>query len=349
MSPLSDRPLRAAALVLAGALPAACAAPAPADGGPQPRGSVHLVIDNDSYNFDDGNYTNGFSAGWVSPELGHYPEGHWLRGTNALFGPLMPGEEDAERHVGLAAGQLIFTPEFLSNANPAEDERPYAGVLFVDLVAMEKGEETLATTTLRVGLVGDASLAEEFQKELHEWFGADRPKGWEHQLNDEPILNLGFERQRRFSSGRVAGLGYDLARDVGGALGTYFTGLNAGLELRLGPRLPADMGSRTMRTGFETLPLLTPPEDARATTYGFLRAEGYAVARYLPVDGTVFRDEDRSVEHEDFVGSLALGLTFAQGPISMSFSYRVVSDTYETQTKTGQYGTVSLTWFPGAR
>ena len=326
-----------------------CAAPAPKDGGPAPRGATTLTVDNDSYSFDDSNYTNGVLLSWSSPELDAYPAGHGLRRAANTLSPLLPRRPGSARHVAISAGQLIFTPERLLNDNPAPDDRPYAGILFVDTTAMERGPDSLATATLRLGLVGEASMAEEVQKELHEWFGADRPRGWSHQLEYEPIFNLGLERHRRFGAGTLLGFDHDFTHSVGAALGTYFTGLAVGLEWRFGGTSLGDMGSRTMTSGFQTTPLVARPDSARARTYGFLRGDAWGVARFLPLDGTFFRDGGRSTDREDFVGAVTLGVTMAQGPVSMTFSYRFLSDTYETQNKTGQYGTLSLTWFPGRR
>jgi len=43
-----------------------------------------------------------------------------------------------------------------------------------------------------VGVVGPASLAVPVQKRFHKMIGADRPMGWDHQLPNEPVLNVDY-------------------------------------------------------------------------------------------------------------------------------------------------------------
>src|SRR5699024_6383048 len=99
-------------------------------------------------------------------------------------------------------------------------------------------DNRLRTTQLVVGMVRPASLAEKTQDLIHEFTGSDDFQGWDHQLHNEPVLNLVHERLWR-SEVRPLGNGalqWDAVTHVGGALGNLYTHANTGLELRLGHR-----------------------------------------------------------------------------------------------------------------
>ena len=303
-----------------------------------------LSVDNDSYSFEDGNYSNGLALTWLSPEIEHTAPNSLARRVAAAASWLPGLDADAERYVGLSVGQLIFTPESLLAPNPPLDERPYAGVLFFDTSLMTRDERTLSSWFLRLGVAGEPSMAEEFQKELHEWFGADRPRGWSHQVRDEFLVNVGFERRDRTSERSLGGgLVFDVTPNVGGAAGNYITGLNAGVRVRIGKELPRDMGSQAMRT-FGRHPAIVDAPDRRTQSFFFVGADGSAIAHFLPIDGNVLAD-GRGIDSKNFVASGTAGFTLIGGSFRLTVSYTLLSDSYETQERAGQFGTISVAWF----
>ena len=343
--PLLARP-RVGAIALGALAFAGCSTP-PRDRGDVDHGVLSLAVDNDSYSLDDGNYSNGLELAWTSPALASYAEDCGLRRAADAVGDFL-GLARHERRVALSLGQLIFTPENLRDPIPPHYAHPYAGILFVDtsLLAFDAEPVTGSTgVTLRLGLVGESSMAEDVQRRLHKIFGAERPRGWDTQLEDEPLLNLGLERHSRLVSGSLGSdLCYDLTGSLGAALGTYFTGASAGLGARIGPDLPRDVGGRARRTGLGSVTFVERPDRDEWQRYVFVEADGFGVARFLPLDGGVFHD-GRSTEKEDFVGTLTLGFALAHRPFTLRLSYTLLSDTYEAQELSGQYGTIALGWF----
>jgi len=341
--------LRRAFPVLAAWLLGACAATGARGTGAAPpphrartTPAWSLTAENDSFALKDGNYTSGVRLGWLSPEIHHLePSSVSRRVARAADG--LPGiDADGETYVGFAGGQLIFTPESLLNPNPPLDERPYAGIVYFDTSVMTRDGNRLTAWFLRLGAVGKLSYAEQTQKELHKWFGADHPRGWAHQLRDEPLLNVGVERYVRTASGELGGgLRYDVTPNYGAALGNYFTGLDAGLQVRVGHVLPLDIGAARMRTSLSGSAIV---DGGTPEAYAFLGIDGYAVAHYLPIDGNVFVD-GRGIESRDWVASGRLGYTFTHGPLAITLAYTVLTDTYDAQQQVGQYGTISLAWF----
>lgn len=304
---------------------------APADD--QPTGETWmLTVDNDSYNFDDGNYTNGVELLWVSPAGSPTARAlAWLPGL---------GGEDAP-HVALGAHHAVFTPEDLGVADPGPDERPYAGALLFDGSVLARTADRLTGWVLRLGLVGESSLAEELQKEIHPWFGAMDPEGWATQLEDEPVLNVGVVHRRRFDAGALL----DLTPSLAAHAGTWFTGATAAMRLRFGPGRPRELGALPPRTGFEIHPLAGQPPAGEPPLFAFLDVECHGVLHYLPIDGTVFRD-GRDAQGEPVIGKTSLGVSLGSGPWVLVLAYSMMSDAYEAQRNPGQFGSISLAWSP---
>ena len=106
----------------------------------------------------------------------------------------MPGvrDPDAERYVSLTLAQEIHTPEDITLENPPLDDRPYAGMLYLDSVVYRRTQRMNDAWTLRLGVVGPASRADDTQTWVHDLIGADEPRGWRTQLPNELVVNLGY-------------------------------------------------------------------------------------------------------------------------------------------------------------
>jgi hypothetical protein len=80
-------------------------------------------------------------------------------------------------------------------------------------------------------------------------------------------------------------------------------------------------------------------EQLSLSAYGGLG--GFAVAHYLPLDGTVFRDS-RSVESEPLVGFLTGGVALRYGRFSFSYQVSAFSDQFEGQRSPTEFGSLAL-------
>ena len=71
---------------------------------------------------------------------------------------------------------------------------------------------------------------------------------------------------------------------------------------------------------------------------------GHAVAHYLPLDGTVFEDS-RSVDTKPFVGNATFGLNVRHDKLVLSLATTFTTKAFETQEKSAEFGTFSVSWF----
>ena len=123
----------------------------------------------------DRHYTNGNAVTFA-----HRPD--WAHGFADW---VTLGESFDKTAVGYDFGQMIFTPENIQTRALMRNDRPYARYLFAGVYLQRANNDTFDHAQLDLGVVGPSSYADRFQKTIHDWFDADEPMGWDHQLHDE--------------------------------------------------------------------------------------------------------------------------------------------------------------------
>ena len=125
---------------------------------------------------------------------------------------------------GIAIGQVIQTPDDLSRSDLIVDDVPYAGALTLQATWYAFNDDEFRGFEITAGVVGPPSLAEQTQKTVHKLIGSDNPKGWDHQLDTEPVINFNYMRKQKiWRRGDPAGLSFDTAINGNVGLGNLFT------------------------------------------------------------------------------------------------------------------------------
>lgn len=305
-----------------------------------------LTLENDKFTGSDNNYSNGVGLSWSSGEIANYEEDSFTRRFAELW-DFLPRVGDAKyrTYASWTLGQEMYTPDDITDPNPPLDDQPYAGVLYVDSTFHLRRSDWGHTWNVRLGVVGPASQADEIQRWYHDVIDTDEPRGWDTQLPNELLLNLDY------SAGYVwkdVPLGESLTGRVipnaSASVGNYFTGLGLGVYAELGWNLSDALGMSTLRQGVTTATTIgAGPVDKWSISF-FAGATGYAVAHYLPLDGTLFRDS-RSVDSEPFVGLVTAGLALRRGPFVFTMASTYFTKSFETEREGAEFGTLSLSWY----
>ncbi|MDX1529545.1 MAG: lipid A deacylase LpxR family protein, partial [Gammaproteobacteria bacterium] len=212
--------------------------------------SVHF--ENDLFADTDRNYTSGVKFSWVSPDLTRFRDDRQLPEWIYPYVEALPfiNEPNRERNIVFSLGQSIYTPQDTERSDLITDDRPYAGWLYLGLGFHSKTESRLDTIEVQLGVVGELSLAKQTQILVHKARDIPTPNGWQHQLENEPGINLIYERNWRHElAGGDRGLGADIITHAGASLGNVYTYANLGFEIRAGWNLPEDFGTSTIRPG----------------------------------------------------------------------------------------------------
>jgi len=200
-----------------------------------------------------------------------------------------------------------------------ENDRPYAGYLYLTLGKLKQQGNRLTVSTLDIGVVGPYSLAEEGQKEIHRWVDSAQPQGWDNQLDNELGFSYHHDRyvsHRRAITGAITG---EMIRVAGFSLGNVRSSLRLGSILRIGHNLPDDVHAGLDRTlGKEW------------SVFAFVAFSGELVLRDIFLDGNTFEDS-HSVEKENLIGNIVFGLTAQKGAFGASLTQTVKSEDFEGQ------------------
>lgn len=304
-----------------------------------------VAIENDSFVGTDSNYTSGFAISRTSREIGTYGPNSFHRRV-VDWASFLPGvgDENCENFLLFAVGQSMFTPDDIEVSNPLPDERPYAGVLFLDTTILSRAEDVAQVWNLKLGVVGPSSGAEHAQRGIHELLGGDEPMGWDHQLHDEPILNVDYQYGQLWKSGELGDrFEYQLMPNVGAAFGNYATFANVGLGGRIGFNMPDLYGSNSVRAGTNNSAKIASPPSERWSGYLYGSVQAFGVGWFLPLDGNTWKDSP-SVDSEDLIGIATVGVGLGKGGYLVGLSFSAGSDTYEGQEDRNEWGALSLTW-----
>jgi len=310
------------------------------------NGALSVSWDNDETMGSDNNYSHGGFISWATNEVGTYDSGSFVRKW-ADFWSFLPhvGKHGAQTYAAWTFGLEAYTPDDYTDPDPPLDDQPYAGVAYVDSILRTWFGRSASTWTLRLGMVGPSTHVSDIQNNFHDVIGSAEAEGWDTQLPDEPIVNVGYTLDHLWLDGALSGpVSWRLMPTLDVELGTYFTGLGGGVYGEIGWNLPAKFGGRRLLQGFE--PALSmgvgPQDNLSLAIYGGLG--GYAVAHFLPLDGNVFKDS-RSVDSNPALGVVAAGISLRYKRLAARTGVTYYTETFETERERVDFASFELVWY----
>ena len=310
------------------------------------RPVLNVRVDNDMFGGlgQDQGYSNGFQVTLMSANLKDFGDPgclptpvRWLdRGLTWLH----PSGLD-QKNVVVGFGQALFTPTDREASALLTEDRPYAAALLLSLGYNARSGDRLRTSHFRFGIVGPSALGEQTQNGWHKIWGIDQFRGWDNQLRDEPVFQLLHERMRRWAPPPADALSWDAISHWGASLGNLLTYANAGVEFRLGSRLPDDFGSDPLRpAGENTAPLRrTPPDEW--SWHVFASVDVRAVARNITLDGNLWKDS-HSVHKRTFVADFGRGLAVTYGPWKLALAHYNRTREFDGQRARPAFGSITI-------
>lgn len=300
-----------------------------------------LQLENDLWGSkDDRFYTSGWQFSYASPST---PPDYLLELSDWL--PFYSAGETV--YHGFNLGQKIFTPEDIEATELVENDRPYAGWLFVERFIGHRyydhaDREKLNGLILTLGIVGPASLGEEAQKAIHGQTGSINPAGWDNQLENELGINLTYLHRWRHIFDMDMPRHTEVGIHTGLTLGNVYTYAALGIMLRWGVHLKDDIGPPTISPGFPGLTAFNP--NRLSNWYFYAGIEGRAMARDIFLDGNTNVDS-HSVDKKPLVGDLQFGFAWHARDLRLSVGQMLRSKEFEGQPEPSQYGLINFTLF----
>lgn len=309
-------------------------------------GTLYAVFDNDLFLGSDDDYTNGGLIGWITPPAPDWDQTPGL-GWSAPAFEWIPGmqRDDRWRSISLEAAQLMYTPEDLERDPPDPQDRPYAGVSFLTFAGHQHDRDHLDSVELSLGISGPASLTEETQKVVHEATDSVQAEGWEHQIGQEVVVNLGYEhRWRVVEAGDIhRGFGTDLILGGIAMLGNLHTAAQVDCSLRVGYRARGHFGETSANpvNGGRLIPGMA---DGPWGCYLSVGVTAEAVGYDLSLDGRLFADDGIAIDREPLVARATIGLGGHIGRLRFSTQFVSSTPTFEQQEDEPGYGRMVLGW-----
>ena len=242
------------------------------------------------------------------------------------------------------------TPDQIELPNIILDDVPYLGVLAWSSSFIAFDDQRMTGFGWLIGLAGPDSFAEDVQKAVHKISDAQDPQGWEHQIDNEPVLSLFYTKKRKLWRTRH----FDGAVSFNAALSNFMALGEVGMEMRIG-RMPQ---------GFTYVPdpigrglhynATIPLKDATAIYASIVvRATGLAVN--MPREGNNFTSsnewtENNTIEPEDFVGQVFFGLNFERPKWAFRLNFWLTSDSVKPESlqpgedPENKGGTITFEW-----
>ncbi len=298
---------------------------------------ITAQVENDYFvSEDDSQYTHGMRLAYFSGA--NEVPGFVRNGVQAL--PFF--DEWGDLRTSFAVGQSMFTPDDLSATEVVEDDRPYAGWLYVDIGVESTTAARRDLVALSLGVVGPASYAEQVQTEFHRLISAPIGEGWDNQIRNEPAVMLTYERQfHGYAPMKVFGLEADATPNWGFALGNVYTYGTTGLMLRLGSDLSQDFGPPLIQPSLPGSGYFERRGWDDFNWYVFGGIQGRAVAYNIFLDGNTFRNS-HSVDKKYLVGEFQTGIVATLGDVRMGFTQIFRSKEFDGQDAPDVYGAVTV-------
>lgn len=247
-------------------------------------------------------------------------------------------------------GQNLYSPSRIDQRDPGEDDRPYAGWLYGSVGLATLTADHVDELELTLGVVGPAALGEQTQKFIHSHVtDSPTPKGWSHQLDNEPGVVLSWQRRwpRGFNGDWSVDLGNNFRinaePNVNVSLGNVYTYGGAGMMFTFGPYqntlqdTPPRVKPAMSGTGYFSVP------DQDWSWYLFTGFDGRAVARNIFLDGNSFDDDGPDVDKKPLVGDAVAGIAFTLYDYRLSYTANYRTKEFDGQPDDTFFGSITLT------
>jgi hypothetical protein len=284
---------------------------------PRNTGLLRFEFSNDIIWYSDSQFTNGWSLQYHSVRYDSWEETP-APGVIKWIGNHFPtlNDDGSVVRYGQGIGQNIMTPGDLSLATPREGDLPYAGTLTYAFNWQAYNRQTARNFQISAGVLGKASLAEQFHKFVHNDMNLGvAPKGWDTQRESEPIVDIAYQHVWRLI--HFGEYHNDWAGQINLSpcvhIGNLFTAADIAIGLRFGWNILEGFNTYPAPPGRGFYQAFDLPKPSHASPHIFeiilgVRATGLAYS--VLYDGSIFSDDDRKVERETIIYSVGVGFNY---------------------------------------
>lgn len=306
---------------------------------------INLYVENDSRNIGgpgvDKAYSNGLKLSFVAAE-NDIP--NWAKPVINRSETFRNALKGSQTNFGVAIGQQIYTPTDTKTTDLIQDDRPYAGWLYVAFSTQFKTEHRSHSVELDLGIIGPESGAENVQNGFHKVIGVEGTYGWQHQLATEPTLQMSYQQRLRFFELTDSNKNkyFDVLPFFGGAVGNVSIDATTGAIVRFGTDLPDDFGpTRPSAIDGDNFVPAEEGKTQKKSFYVFASGRGIAVGRNIFLDGNTFKSSHRVTKYP-FILETEFGFVAAYSHLSLAWRFVTRSPEFEQRSTVNSFASVSI-------
>ena len=246
---------------------------------------------------------------------------------------------NAQEYISFSYAQKIYTPNDIEAKTLLQNDRPYAGYMYVQMGLYTSYKNELDSFIFQLGMVGPSTKMEDVQKFVHSLIGSPQPKGWDNQLKDEPTFQVNYNHKKYIDISQYFKKEAALIPSYGFDLGNASTKLYSGCLFRYGTHLPKDYGSYVINNGdYNHIPRKDTLQSIKKWRISFnLSLRVNAIARDIFLDGNTFKDS-HSVEKNNFTLQGGYGLSLRYGHYSFDYLREHTTKEFKGQDYYSSYG-----------
>ncbi len=237
---------------------------------------------------------------------------------------------------------LIYAPSDVSVPYFQQTNRFYAGYTAFTMTKQVYKKDTTVLQQWDFGVVGSYSRSDDIQDWFHERIGSKDPKGWEHQIPNEPVVNYTYTKYDTiYMLGRYDSWGFKVYDDYGGTFGNAFIWGNAGLNIETGWK-----PSRNVSINQITVANNKRNNDLTANL--LFGVENRYVIQNITINGSYFQDgpsQDLVPYVVDFKVGSSVGVKriFAtENDFALTYVNVYRTDEFEDQDLGSNYGSITI-------
>lgn len=234
-------------------------------------------------------------------------------------------------------GQLMYTPDNISNPYPQYGDHPWVGLLFGGYGRVWEFDNAILKAETLIGVTGEPSMAGQTQARVHAMIGNHQPKGWTNQLGPDFVVNENFYCAKKVAGCYVGNFGAEAWVSSHAAVGLLYDSIGLGPEVRLGYNLPPAVPQPI----YPTAQVQSHGKYSLYATFGM--EPRYVLWNYF-VSGSVIDKPDTHVDAIDFVTDTYFGVNASAvvfgSEVSLGYKYVYRTREFESQTDPVHFGSL---------
>ena len=233
----------------------------------------------------------------------------------------------------LSLQHKIYTPSEITFYDKQRHDRPYASTLTVTGgLRLFVPDNQYLQADLTIGASGPMALGQKLQEWWHRQIDVFKPRGWENQIVNSPVINLHLQFSRQWLDTKFL----DLISNSALNLGTILTNIKQGGVVRIGNLLPLNL-SIYSGGNLENGPVATKTEIYLQIggAIEYVHYNGLIEGNWIGSESPHTRETIRWVYHGEY------GIYLSAWKINAGFSYHALSREVRDGTK-HQYASLKL-------